>query len=46
MKVISIPPFTYERVGNMDDWIIVESIDEIKKEIPDQEKLIGRKEII
>ena len=46
MKVISIPPFTYERASNMDDWIIVESIDEIKKEIPDQEKLIGRKEII
>ena len=28
-----ISPFTYARVGNMDDWIIVNSIDEIKMEI-------------
>jgi hypothetical protein len=32
-EVIRIDPFTYERAGNMDDWIIVESIDEIKKDI-------------
>lgn len=32
-NVTNIPPFSYERAGNMDDWIIVESIDEIKKEI-------------
>ncbi|MBW6473394.1 MAG: hypothetical protein K0B14_09745 [Anaerolineaceae bacterium] len=34
-NVTSIPPFTYERAVNMDDWITVESIDEIKKEISD-----------
>lgn len=34
-NVTSITPFTYERAGNMDDWITVESIDEIKKEISD-----------
>lgn len=28
-----IDPFSYHRAGNMDDWIIVNSIDEIKKEI-------------
>ena len=32
-NVTYITPFTYERAGNMDDWITVESIDEIKKEI-------------
>ncbi len=32
-NVTSIPPFTYERAGNMDDWITVNTIDEIKKEI-------------
>ncbi len=31
--VKKIDPFSYERAGNMDDWIIVYSIDEIKKEI-------------
>jgi hypothetical protein len=31
--VETIEPFTYARAGNMDDWIIVNSIDEIKKEI-------------
>lgn len=31
--VKKIDPFSYERAGNMDDWIIVNSIDEIKKEI-------------
>lgn len=29
----NIEPFSYERTGNMDDWIIVNSIDEIRKEI-------------
>ncbi len=32
-NVTSISPFAYERAGNMDDWIIVESIDDIKREI-------------
>lgn len=32
-NVTCITPFTYERAGNMDDWITVESIDEIRKEI-------------
>ena len=32
-NVINITPITYERAGNMDDWITVESIDEINKEI-------------
>jgi hypothetical protein len=32
-NVTYITPFTYERAWNMDDWITVESIDEIKKEI-------------
>jgi len=32
-NVTSIAPFTYERARNMDDWIIVESIEEIRKEI-------------
>jgi hypothetical protein len=32
-NVTSIPPFSYERAGNMDDWIIVDSIDSIRKEI-------------
>lgn len=31
--VHKIDPFSYERAGNMDDWIIVNTIDEIKKEI-------------
>ncbi|HSM26165.1 MAG TPA: hypothetical protein VK856_14975 [Anaerolineaceae bacterium] len=31
--VKEISPFTYARAGNMDDWIIVNSIDEIKMEI-------------
>jgi len=34
-NVTSIPPFTYKRAANMDDWITVESIDEIKMEISD-----------
>ena len=33
INVTSIPPFTYERAGNMDDWINVESIENIRKEI-------------
>ena len=31
--VEKIEPFTYFRAGNMDDWIIVNGIDEIRKEI-------------
>lgn len=29
--VIKIEPFSYERASNMDDWIIVEDINSIKK---------------
>ena len=32
-EVVETSPFTYERAGNMDDWIIVGSIEEIKKEL-------------
>lgn len=32
-QVEKINPFTYARAGNMDDWIIANTIDEIKKEI-------------
>lgn len=30
-EVKSIEPFSYERASNMDDWIIVDNIDRIKK---------------
>ncbi len=32
-NVMEIQPFTYERSGNMDDWIIVSSINEIKRDL-------------
>jgi hypothetical protein len=33
-NIVEVEPFTYKREKNMDDWIIVDSIDEIKVELP------------
>jgi len=32
-NIVEVEPFTYKREKNMDDWIIVDSIDEIKVEL-------------
>jgi hypothetical protein len=35
-NIVEVEPFTYKREKNMDDWIIVDSIDEIKVELSNQ----------